>query len=171
MSYCTATVMTSVKIVLLSKPYLLKTLNTPLPKVGFKPPMPLVFTVGHTNPPMLSYFISFTSILISSSFPLLAPLSGPYPSGSSPKFCMYFPSPHTCHMPYPSHPLAVGQHNKILWVHITKLLITQFSPVSSYPQMYSSAFHVFHILWPTKFHTHTQQQTGRQKFCTEQRRV
>ena len=43
----------------------------------------------------------------------------------------------------------------ILW----SSLLTQFSPVSSYPfplspQIPFSAFHVSQILWPTKFHTH-----------------
>jgi len=80
------TVLSSAKAVLLRKPYLLKTLITILPRRGVRTHDVSCLNVDHSNPPMLSYCIDFTSILILSSFLLLALLIGPYPSGSAPKF-------------------------------------------------------------------------------------
>ena len=48
---------------------------------------------------------------------------------SPPKFCIHFSSPHTCHMPHPSHATRCNCSGDIWWtVKITKFLTMQFSP-------------------------------------------
>jgi len=79
------------------------------------------------------------------------------------------PIPHSCDISHPSHSPWFHHPNNIWrWVHITKLLIIQFSPVPSLPpivtQIRSSAIwsrtspaSLLRLLWETKFRTRIKQ--------------
>jgi hypothetical protein len=84
---------------------------------------------SHTLP---SY--SFTSILILSSPFILRSsewsLSFRFPT---PKPCMYFCFPHTCHMPHPHPTPSLDNHGNISRaITLTKFLIIQLPPVSPF---------------------------------------
>jgi len=77
---------------------------------------------------------SVKSIPILSSPVRVGHTNGLFPSGSRPKPCIRSLVPHTCHMPSSSHS-AWFLHPNTAWCTIQiamKLLIMQFSPVSSY---------------------------------------
>jgi hypothetical protein len=86
------------------------------------------------------------------------------------KFCIHFSSPHTCHIPHPSHATRCNCSGDIwLTVKFTKFLTMQFSPASCHFLPLSRKYLPQHpvlsrtpsacvlpLMSETRFHIHTK---------------